>query len=456
MPLPNCLRILSEIMAVRSSALLAPIMRVNLVGSQIVTMVNFKRSQLLKFIPRRPRVSRQAIAEYIKGLIKLYSIANKSKKSEYLDQAQEITGRSRRTVQRYLSINPQQISAGMEILGRGRKPSYPPELLLPHIRKIWKSMEMICAERMVAALPKWLPSYKDPACTDEIKQLLLSMSRCTLERLLSKIRAENIPRRGLSTTTSALRAFKAKIPINTLDRQVTRPGYTQVDSVSHCGNSAAGEFISSVTLTDIFSGWTVNHATFTKKAIRVRHALVHLKRQLPFALLAVNTDSGSEFINEEIFELMNSNPVFRAQNQITFTRSRPYKKNDNCYVEQRNYTHVRQLFGYYRYEDPALVNLMNDIYDNYWNPLQNYFLPCQKLREKIRVGAKIVKKHDKPTTPADRLLASPYLSSEQKEAIKQKQRELNPFELAESLELKLESFFRLYRQSIAHKEKKAA
>lgn len=248
-------------------------------------------------------MSRQAIAEYIEGLIKLYREANKLKKTEYLDQAQAITGKSRRTVLRYVSLAPEGILAGMEIRGRGRRPDYPPELLLPHVRKIWKAMEMVCAERMVAALPKWLPHYEDASCTEEIRQLLLRMSRCTLERLLVKIRREETPRRGLSTTASALRAFKAKIPINTLDRNVTRPGYTQADTVAHCGNSAAGEFLNSITLTDIKSGWTANRAMCGKKAIQVRGAFVHLKSRLPFDLLAVNTDSGSEFINEEIFEL---------------------------------------------------------------------------------------------------------------------------------------------------------
>ena len=245
---------------------------------------------------------------------------------------------------RYLSLPPEAIQAGMGIRGRGRRPDYPPELLLPHVRRLWKAMEMICAERMVAALPRWLPHDKDPSCTLEIQKLLLQMSRCTLERLLIRIRREETPRRGLSTTASALRAFKSKIPIHTLDRNVTRPGYTQADTVSHCGNSAAGEFLNSITVTDIQTGWTVNRAMLGKKARSVRAAFVHLKTRLPFHLLAVNTDSGSEFINEEIFELMNANPVFRDKNHIEFTRSRPYKKNDNCYVEQRNYTHLRVCF----------------------------------------------------------------------------------------------------------------
>ena len=395
-------------------------------------------------------MSRQAIAEYIKGLIKLYREASKTKKTEYLNQAQVITGKSRRTVLRYVSAAPDTILEGIGIQGRGRKPDYPPELLLPHVRALWKAMEMVCAERMVAALPRWLPHYEDPSCTEEVRELLLKMSRCTLERLLVKIRREDTPRRGISTTTSALRAFKAKIPINTLDRAVTRPGYTQADTVAHCGNTTAGQYLNSITLTDINTGWTANRATCGKKALEIRAALVHMKNRLPFDLLAVNTDSGSEFINEHVFELMNFNPGFRSQYRIEFTRSRPYKKNDNCYVEQRNYTHVRQLFGYYRYEDPELVALMNEIYDDYWNPLHNYFLPSQKLVQKTRVGAKIVKKHDHPKTPADRLLESNYLSQEQKNSIRKKQQELNPFELTKGLEQKLEAFFHRYRQSIAH------
>jgi hypothetical protein len=216
-------------------------MRVSLISSQIVTVVRSKSYQLLRLFPsRRTTVSRQAIAEYINGLIKLYREAVKGKKTEYLDQAEAITGKSRRTVLRYLGSPPGK-EIQVNIQGRGRQPLYEPELLLPHIRTLWKAMEMISAERMVPALPKWLAYYEDPTFTDEVKGKLLSMSRCTLERFLVQIRGENITRKGLSATTSALGAFKTKVPINNMDHQVTRPGFTQADTVAHCSRHEAVE-----------------------------------------------------------------------------------------------------------------------------------------------------------------------------------------------------------------------
>lgn len=397
-------------------------------------------------------MSRPALIEYLTGLLQLYKGAPKYQKTLLLTQAQVLTGKSRRTILRYMAKKPEQLSVHIRIQGRGREPLYPAALLLPHIRTLWKCMEFISAERMVAALPTWLSHYTDPSCSDEVREKLLAMSRCTLERLLATLRQENKAKRGLSTTTSGLRAFKTKIPINTLDHHVVRPGFTQADTVAHCGTTTAGQYVNSLTLTDLFSGWTVNRAIATKKAIEVRRAFVDIKTKLPFKLIAVNTDSGSEFINEEIFNLMTANPVFAAKEKIIFTRSRPYKKNDNCYVEQKNYTHVRQLFGYYRIEEMRLVDLMNEIYTDYWNPLHNFFLPSQKLIEKNRVGSKIVKKHDDPKTPAQRLLACKQLSEDQERLLRTQIDTLNPFELSRQLEQKLKTFFDLYKQSITHRE----
>ncbi len=134
------------------------------------------------------------------------------------------------------------------------------------------------------------------------------------------------------------------------------------------------------------------------------------------------------------------------------TRSRPYKKNDNCYVEQKNYTHIRELFGYERIGNESLIELMNDLYKNYWNPLQNFFLPTFKLKEKYRIGARIVKKYDEPKMPYRRLMESPHLTEEQKERLKQTKEKLNPFTLQEGLEVKLFQFFKLLKQSKTKKD----
>lgn len=269
------------------------------------------------------------------------------------------------------------------------------------------------------------------------------MSKGTLNTMIALLRQQDSAQKGLSTTSSAIRAMKNQIPINTLDYNVDRPGFAQADTVSHCGNSALGPFLSSVTLTDVHSAWTVNHAIASKKALQVRDAFIAFKQQLPFPLLAVNTDSGSEFLNTPVINFMAD---IYVKKPIIFTRSRPYHKNDNSYVEQKNFTHVRQLFGYERFEDPKLVDLMNEIYVNYWNPLHNFFLPSQKLKEKIRIGAKMFKKFEYPQTPYDRLLNSKHLSEDQKQKLWEAKEKLNPFELAEGLELKLSHFYQLVKQ----------
>lgn len=172
---------------------------------------------------------------------------------------------------------------------------------------------------------------------------------------------------------------------------------------------------------------------------------MNIKRSIPYTLKAINTDSGSEFLNTPVFNMF-------QEKKIKFTRSRPYKKNDNYYVEQKNFTHVRELFGYQRFEKQELVALMNEIYVDYWNPLQNFFLPTFKLKEKIRIGARIKKVYDKPVTPYQRLIESTSISEEQKNKLSEQKKSLNPFELKKGLEKKLSNFFKIVNEYNKEKE----
>ena len=323
--------------------------------------------------------------------------------------------------------------------GSGRPLAYSQEELRPHIKYLWEQMEKISAVRIKAALPDWLPNYE--SCPPHLKLQLEKMSASTLKRYLKEIRLASVVSKGLSTTCPA-QYMKNKVPINTLDSKVTRPGYIQTDTVAHCGTSAQGPFISSLTVTDINTTWTECRAMFTKKGTEVRRQINNINQAIPFKLLAMNSDSGSEFLNKPVLQ-------FTQLSNIKFTRSRPYKKNDNCYIEQKNFTHVRELFGYERFEDPRLVPLMNDIYKNHWSPLQNFFLPTFKLQEKVRVGARIKKKYGTPKTPYQRVIESGVLNHEEDEALRRRlgaKAELNPFELKRGLELKLKEFFKLVRQ----------
>ena len=385
-------------------------------------------------------MSYQAILEYLTKVSQIYFQSDKKKKTQLLNHASLITGFHRKSLIRRIALN----SSPSLKKRPGAKPRYPEDLLLPHIEFLWNSMERISARRMKAALSHWLPYYKapDPRC----RKLLMEMSISTLDRFLNKIRAKKTSLKGRSSTSPA-RHMKNKVPINTLDSNITRPGYAQTDTVAHCGDGLAGEFMNSITLTDVYSAWTENRALLTKKAPRVRQYFMDIFASIPFSLIAINTDSGSEFLNKPVYHLL-------KKNRIIFTRSRPYKKNDNCYVEQKNYTHVRELFGYQRIEDKDLEEMMNDIYKNYWNPLQNFFLPTFKLKEKVRVGARIKKTYHSPITPYQRLMQSPELSEEQKEALLRKRESLNPFELKKGLEEKLFYFFNQLNQY--NKQRRAA
>lgn len=384
-------------------------------------------------------MSHQAFIEYLMELVPIYKKATKAEKTDLLNHAQKITKKGRRTLKRHLSVKrDEELMASNHIQGRGRKLGYAKYRLMPDLRALWILMEQISAVRMKAALPDWLPYYTPKDLTPELREQILKMSASTLHRYLSEERNKLRATRGLATTTSAKQRVKARVPIRTLDEKITQPGFLQADTVSHCGTCASGPFLSSVTLTDVFSTWTECRAIKNKKARHVRKMFIDIHQTLPFDMKSVNTDSGSEFINTPIIEYMK---IPHGGKKIHFTRSRPYKKNDNCYVEQKNYTHVRQLFGYGRFEDADWVDLMNDIYKNYWNPLHNFFLPSQKLIEKVRVGAKIIKKFDQPKTPFHRLMQSAHVTSEQKLSLQKQRDSLNPIDLKKGLERQLSLFF---------------
>ena len=383
-------------------------------------------------------MSYSSILEYLAQIAKTYFKSSKLRKTELLGHACQITGFHRKSIIRHLSHK----TSAKDRKGKsGAKKLYSQELLLPHIAYLWESMDRISARRIKAALEDWLPFYHQNGVTNHIKYLLQKMSVSTLERFLVKVRKDKKGSfRGLCSTSPAT-YMKNKVPINTLDSSVTRPGYVQSDTVAHCGDRLIGDFANSITFTDICSTWTENRALFNKKGKEVSDRLYDIKKNVPFDIFAINTDSGSEFLNKPVFNQM-------EKDRIVFTRSRPYKKNDNCYVEQKNYTHVRQLFGYERIDNEELVPFMNYIYTKFWNPYQNFFLPSSKLKKKIRMGARIKKVHEEKT-PYQRLMESPHLSQAQKDALLNRKKELNPFELKRGLDENLKEFYKLlnlYRQ----------
>lgn len=376
-------------------------------------------------------MSIEAKREYLNEIRERYSKSSKAQKTAILNEFCAVCGYNRSYASRILSG-----TVRLRKNKPGKKPIYGPEFT-QHLNTLWLSMGRICSKKMKAAMPLWLPFYKDPGCTDQLRAQLLKISPASIDRLLNKYRRE--VGRGLSTTKAQLSWIKSRIPIELLHGTVTQPGFVEADTVAHCGNSTAGSYVNTLTMTDLYSGWTENRACFTKDALCVLEQIMNIEKTLPFLMLGFACDNGTEFLNESLLNYFQD----RKRRPVKFVRRRPYKKNDAAHVEQKNFTHVRQIFGYERFEDQELVALMNEIYREYWNPLLNYFTPCLKLMEKTRIGGRIKKKYELPKTPYQRLLDSDEIYQGIKLKMKEYYSMLNPFRLREQLDQKLKIFFRL-------------
>jgi hypothetical protein len=319
---------------------------------------------------------------------------------------------------------------------RGRKSKYNNKDFIQALKIIWEATDYLCSKRLHAAIPIWLP-YLDSQninITDDIKKDLLSISASTIDRVLKKSRIKS--KKGLGGTKPGS-LLKNQIPIRTDNWDINKPGFMEADTVAHCGNSLHGDFIWSLTMTDILTGWTENRAVWNKGAIGVKKQVIDIENAVPFDLLGFDCDNGSEFLNHHLLRYFKEN----GKNTL-FTRSRPYKKNDNAHVEQKNWTQVRHLFGYDRLDIEALVEPMNDLYSNEWSLYNNFFRPSQKLIEKTKINSKYKKKYDTPKTPHERVLESEYVSKEKKEELKNIYKQLNPFELKARIEYKLKELFK--------------
>lgn len=308
---------------------------------------------------------------------------------------------------------------------------------------IWKASEQPCGKRLAAMMELWLPYYEKSydKLSDNIREQVKKISPAQIDRLLAP---HKVIKGRCGTKPGGI--LKTQIPIRTDNWDITQPGFFEADTVAHCGTSLAGDFIWSLTFTDICSGWTSNRAVWNKGAHGIVEAIKSIESDLPFKILGFDSDNGSEFLNHHLINYFSNRPK-----KVGFTRSRPYRKNDNAYVEQKNWTHVRQLLGYDRLEDPKMIELINEIYCELWEPLNNFFKPCMKLIKKERDGAKIKRYHDKPLTPCDRLLQSKDIEEKTKKDLLLKRASLNPFDLSQRLEKKLCELFELQKTFLKNK-----
>lgn len=365
--------------------------------------------------------------EYIRRLKKRYQKSRKHQKTKILDEFCQVAEYSRKYAIRILSSTEE----WQPVIRRGRQAKYNAAVVW-HLRQIWEAMDYCGSKTMVGNLPEWIEYYFAEGFSEKIKALLLEISPATVDRLLKPYRMRL--KKGLSTTTSK-NLLKGKVPIKMLGKKPEKPGYVEVDTVAHCGPTAFGVFANTLTVTDLHSGWTENRASMGKKELDVLELIREIERDLPFGLLGVSSDNGNEFLNWSMVEYLR-----QRQYPVEFVRTRAYKKNDNAHVEQKNWTHVRQVFGYERIDSELLVPLMNKIYKELWNPYRNYFFVCRKLVSKSRVGGKVRKNYDQLKTPYQRLIESPDVAVEMKQFLQAQRAQINPFALKRELNKALSRF----------------
>ena len=371
---------------------------------------------------------------YLKHLKKQYLGANRKTKAHLLDELCRTSGYHRKYAIGLLSGRAPDLKSGRR--KRGKKTTYCPEELLAPLKQIWFATDQMCGKRLKSAIPLWIPFYDSAfgRLDNRIKLQLVTMSSATIDRLLMPSRIK-FPKRMCGTKPGSL--LKKHILVKTDQWNIFRPGFFEADTVAHCGATLMGDFAWSITFTDICTTWTENRAVWGKGARDILDKIEDIEKHLPFPIFGFDSDNGSEFLNYHLIRYFEERPA-----PVQFTRSRPYHSDDNAHVEQKNWTHVRQLFGYYRIENKDVIELMNDLYRNECSLLRNYFYPTIKLIDKERVNAKIIKRFEKtPKTPYQRVLESEHIDQATKDKLGNIYKTLNPFELKKSLELKLKNIF---------------
>lgn len=372
---------------------------------------------------------------YLDAIRRRYRKADRKAKGTILDEFCKVCGYHRKYAIRILNHQPPPPSSRHA----GRKPIYRDDEMIIALKRIWFTSDQMCSKRLVEVIGLWLPYYQSHhgSLSAEIRKRLLAISPASIDRALHDIRVRQ--GKGRCTTRPGT-LLRNQIPIRTHHWDVTRPGFVEADTVAHCGNNIAGEYVWSLTFTDILTTWTENRAIWGKGSIGVLDRIRDIECHIPFELKGFHCDNGSEFLNQHLLRYFTDRPKV-----VSFTRSRAYKKNDNAHVEQKNWSHVRQLLGYDRLDQQELVPLINDLYANEWSLYQNHFCPTLKLVEKTRINSRYIKKYDKPKTPYQRVMESDQIDEQIKLQLKAVHLTLDPFKLKAEIEGKIRQIFNLVK-----------
>lgn len=388
-------------------------------------------------------MSQKAKEEYLREIKPRYKRAGKLEKQKILDEFCTTCGYNRKYAIRLLNGKETAVrSKKKKKKPIGRPKRYNDPVIIHFLKVLLKSTNMICSKRLKAVIPNWLPFYEKAFCQklNELnRRKLLEISPATIDRILLRERRK-MTRLGLSTTKPG-KLLKKHVPIKTNQWDETKPGFIEADTVAHCGNSVAGMFVYTVNTVDIATGWTEARAIWGKGEKTALEAIVSIEKALPFKILGFDSDNGSEFLNWHMMKYFTGRST-----PVEYTRSRAYQKNDNAHIEGKNWTNIRQYLGYERFDRPEVVAMLNDIYENYWSPYFNFFIPSVKLKKKERIGSKVVKVHDSPKTPMQRVMESEKVPPRTKKILQAKYREYNPFELQNIIHSKILEILNLIRR----------
>lgn len=368
-------------------------------------------------------MSQKARKEVLKKMRRQYRTAGMEYKTKLLDQAQELFGYHRKAAIR--ALRAPTVELGPRII-TGRPVEYEPGELLPWLRPIWEATDYACGVRLAAMMPEWVPAFEayEKPMPETVRERLVAASGRTLDRLLEPLRGQGAGR-SLTRPGTILRQ---QIPIRGSFFEEDKAGWIEVDTVALCGGSVAGEFVWMVDGVDYATTWVEVRPIWGRGQAGTLAALQDIEASLPFELLGLDSDNGGEFLNHHVLHWLQkrARPAF-------MTRSRPYKKDDNAHVEQKNWTHVRQSFGYERHDNPEVVGLMNTLVKGAYGQLLNYFHASLKLERKERTEGRVRRVYGKAQTPLARVLASAQVTEQTKARLRQQKAQVNPFALKQEV-----------------------
>lgn len=377
---------------------------------------------------------------YLREIHDRYGKVGKKEKSKVLEEFVKNCGYNKKYAIRILNASlPDEKKAG-----KRREQKYS-DKTVKILESIWETAGYPWSVRLKALLPVWMPwAKKRYEIDDGTEQELLAISPRQIDRRLNPKRRKI--RRRIYGTTKPGTLLKSRIPIRTKNWDIKKAGYEEIDTVVHCGNSLDGDFIYTLNQTDIHTTWTEQVAVMGKGSYEVQQGIEEMRQRLPFPLRGIDSDNGSEFINYHLL-----NYCMQSKPSIAFTHSRPYEKEDQGHIEQKNFTHVRKIFGWDRYDTLEVKALMNDLYCNELYLWQNLFQPSVKLKKKIRKGSRLIRRYDVPKTPFQRVLECKETDDKKVAELKKLLETTDPFEMSGCIDQKLQRIYRMTSQRVGNR-----